>query len=313
MAENLPILPTGKNTLAELDKQIAGIKTPEQAVFNKALYDGLLKVYAQLNKNYEETFKLSERGIEIDRKYYQALGQPGLTNKDVATRLNKKPGDIKTLKHNLKRAYDRPEGEIDAIKSEVFKTGGLLTRSAFLPKKWIGASGDDEYYTPPEIVEASRLALGGQIDLDPASNAEAQRVVKAKKYYTKEDDGLSKEWSGRVFLNPPFSDLKGFSNKLVADLKNIESVVFIGRMDVGNKWGQKLLSWCTVFCVPRKRIQFYKPGGISTKQNNMANIIFGLKNINPWRFYKAFSPFGVVTWKKYSPPFDVLFGEPPKE
>ena len=50
--------------------------------------------------------------------------------------------------------------------------------------------------------------LGG-IDLDPASNAEANRVVRAEVFFSSADDGLGKSWEGRVWLNPPYSPEKG--------------------------------------------------------------------------------------------------------
>ncbi len=69
-----------------------------------------------------------------------------------------------------------------------------------------GANADDEWYTPPEIIELVRTVLG-EIDLDPASCIEAQRTVMAKRFYTKHNDGLCQKWLGRVFLNPPYSNL----------------------------------------------------------------------------------------------------------
>lgn len=65
-----------------------------------------------------------------------------------------------------------------------------------------------EHYSPREIVEASRELLGG-IDLDPASCAVANETVRAKKFFTRDDDGLAQKWRGLVFLNPPGGRLEG--------------------------------------------------------------------------------------------------------
>lgn len=57
-----------------------------------------------------------------------------------------------------------------------------------------------ELYTPDYIVEAARATLGS-IDLDPASCAIGNEVVKATRYFDR--DGLTQPWSGRLLLNPP--------------------------------------------------------------------------------------------------------------
>jgi ParB family chromosome partitioning protein len=63
---------------------------------------------------------------------------------------------------------------------------------------------NDEYGTPMEIIELARGFLGG-IDIDPASNDLAQKIVKATTFYTKERSGLCETWKGKLWLNPPYS------------------------------------------------------------------------------------------------------------
>ncbi len=53
-----------------------------------------------------------------------------------------------------------------------------------------------------EYIKAAREVMG-KIDLDPASDIEAQKVVKAKRIYDEEVDGLQQTWHGRIWLNPP--------------------------------------------------------------------------------------------------------------
>ena len=55
-----------------------------------------------------------------------------------------------------------------------------------------------EWLTPPELVKQL-----GEFDLDPCCPIDAP-FYHAKSHYTIIDDGLSKVWKGRVYLNPPY-------------------------------------------------------------------------------------------------------------
>lgn len=55
-----------------------------------------------------------------------------------------------------------------------------------------------EWLTPPELVKQL-----GVFDLDPCSPINPP-FVHAKHNFTIDDDGLSKEWIGRVYMNPPY-------------------------------------------------------------------------------------------------------------
>lgn len=56
----------------------------------------------------------------------------------------------------------------------------------------------DEWLTPPEILDQ----LGG-FDLDPCHPINSP-WVRVPKFFTVENDGLKQEWTGRVWLNPPY-------------------------------------------------------------------------------------------------------------
>lgn len=57
---------------------------------------------------------------------------------------------------------------------------------------------NDEWLTPPEIIKAL-----GEFDLDPCAPVRRPWPT-AFRHFTIHDDGLSLEWHGRVWCNPPF-------------------------------------------------------------------------------------------------------------
>jgi phage N-6-adenine-methyltransferase len=67
------------------------------------------------------------------------------------------------------------------------------------------SSASETWTTPKELLE-SLYSVFGVFDLDPCSPTSNSRTapVKAKVYYTVDDDGLSLPWFGRVFCNPPY-------------------------------------------------------------------------------------------------------------
>jgi len=63
------------------------------------------------------------------------------------------------------------------------------------------SSGKDEWLTPPWILEEL-----GTFDLDPCAPVNRPWDT-ARKHYTIEDNGLTQPWTGRVWCNPPYSDI----------------------------------------------------------------------------------------------------------
>jgi len=61
------------------------------------------------------------------------------------------------------------------------------------------------WHTPPEILKPL-YGVFDRFDLDPCSSTANPRraSVKAQAYFTIEDDGLSLDWFGTVFMNPPY-------------------------------------------------------------------------------------------------------------
>lgn len=68
--------------------------------------------------------------------------------------------------------------------------------------KALHSSISAEHFTPEAWVERIRATMG-TIDLDPASCAEANRVVKAAGWFGKNDRSLVVPWVGNVLINSP--------------------------------------------------------------------------------------------------------------
>lgn len=57
-----------------------------------------------------------------------------------------------------------------------------------------------DWYTPSWVFEQMQL----QFDLDPCQPVGGVPWIPASNFYTIEDDGLTSDWFGRVWLNPPY-------------------------------------------------------------------------------------------------------------
>jgi phage N-6-adenine-methyltransferase len=115
---------------------------------------------------------------------------------------------------------------------------------AFTNHERHGKKGEtDVWLTPLKIINAL-----GDFDLDPCGE---RNHATAKTIYTKADDGLTKHWFGRVWLNPPYSEVELWLDQL-ANHGNGVALVF-ARLDT--KWAHKY--------IPRAQSIFFLKGRIS--------------------------------------------------
>jgi DNA N-6-adenine-methyltransferase (Dam) len=154
-------------------------------------------------------------------------------------------------------------------------------------------SGNTEWYTPVEIIEAARKTLG-RIDLDPFSCAKANEVVKATHIFTKEDDGFSKPWFGKVWCNHPFSRE---NNKRIAEQVSNQhygndcEIVMITFAATSESWFKPLLHHPQ--CYLHGRTNYYDQNGNKVKGVTKGSVITYLgKDVKA--FYEAFKHLGMI-------------------
>lgn len=122
----------------------------------------------------------------------------------------------------------------------------------------------DEWCTPGWLIEKARAVLGGT-ELDPASNEEAQKIVKADRWFSKAADGLSQEWVAEsVWLNPPYSNAAVWVDKFLWEYgqHNVGQGLVLVNNNTETRWFQLLLSTAYRCVFFEGRIKFYRPGQV---------------------------------------------------
>jgi len=75
----------------------------------------------------------------------------------------------------------------------------------------------DEWYTPPEIFETMNMTF----DLDVCAPEGGISWIPAIKHYTIHDNALEQPWTGRVWMNPPYSKPTPFVEKWIEHANGI--------------------------------------------------------------------------------------------
>jgi len=63
----------------------------------------------------------------------------------------------------------------------------------------LSSSRSDDWPTDPKVFAKLDAEFG--FTLDPCAS---ERNAKCPRFFTRDDDGLAQEWTGRVFCNPPY-------------------------------------------------------------------------------------------------------------
>ena len=169
-----------------------------------------------------------------------------------------------------------------------------ITRSGILSymKRDLSAmmsSNSEEWYTSGDII-AAVVELFVIIDLDPCSNSHESPNVPANTHYTKDDNGLGRDWFGSVYVNPPYgTKIPLWVNKAIGEIDkgSIKQCVMLLPARPDTKWFYALNQYDR--CFMKGRVKF-------NNHENSAPFPTMLVNIggSQARFNSVMSRFGDI-------------------
>ena len=142
----------------------------------------------------------------------------------------------------------------------------------------------------------------------PASSNEAQTVVQAARYATKEDDSLRPDypWAGRVWMNPPYSMplIRQFVNRIIDeyDAGNVTEAIVLTNNSSDTQWFHALLSRFPA-CFTRGRIYFWRKEPDNNFSTRQGQTLFYL-GPNVDAFAREFAAIGLIVECTHAQPQD---------
>lgn len=114
-------------------------------------------------------------------------------------------------------------------------------------------AGSDEHDTPIEFFAPLADAVDG-FDLDPCASSTSNL---AETNLTKEDGGL-REWSGKVFMNPPYSEVSDWMEHATrqAEHGNTELIVALVFARTSTQWFHQYAKTADLLCFVEGRLCF---------------------------------------------------------
>ena len=100
----------------------------------------------------------------------------------------------------------------------------------------------DDYYTPAWVFDE----LGLSFDLDVAAPPGGPAHVPCDRWFTKADDGLSQPWTGRVWMNPPFSRVGIWTERFVEHGNGVALVQASRARWFNATWDNPTVAWAAL-------------------------------------------------------------------
>lgn len=157
--------------------------------------NSLAEIRLRAERRAGQMLKEMDRHKNVDNlpnipKSHDVISVPTLKDMDIT------PKQSSRWQQEAKIDEEVFEGYIEKTKKD-----GELTTSGLLQiqKKWYQSSESPEWPTPQWLFD--RLDEEFHFTLDVCAT---DKSAKCKKYYTIKDDGLSKEWEGICWMNPPY-------------------------------------------------------------------------------------------------------------
>jgi len=204
-----------------------------------------------------------------------------------------------TTAHRWQQAAQIPEKAFEQHVAQVKDAGLELTTSGLLKSAKSPHvsqnTGESEWYTPFEYIACAHSVMG-RIDLDPASSELANKTVRASKIYTAKNDGLSKVWGGKVWMNPPYSAelVRQFVSKFAKHVNNkdiSEGMVLVNNA-TETQWFNELVSVSNAVLFPAGRVKFLDPSGKPGAPLQGQALTYSGKNLE--KFIDEFGGFGWI-------------------